>query len=310
MGSLIVWAAVAVTMVGGYGRPAAKLTGATVDEVGAARFATVHQLPLPVGVRERVFGLVRVREAKARQFGWVGLGVGIALGVLAHVTGYEGLTGLLVMIPVGLGLTVGGCRGAQAQHPSSLQDAERIAHPRAVEVADYTTPQERTALLVSVGTVLVSLITSAVIWWLVPVRPKSGGWVLGAFLAAFMVVIAAVAWVWQEVTRVVETSQQASTELELAWSDALRADAVRDLIDAGVGLGMVAVLAILATAANWVLPSSVRSQGMIITAQLGMTALLVGVLCWSVVLAVWLPGRTRKNPSTKLWTAQGDEGAL
>ncbi|MDO4242689.1 MAG: hypothetical protein Q4C85_02825 [Actinomyces sp.] len=200
-----------------------------------------------------------------------------------------------------LGVAVGAVVGVSRAIADLYPDAPRVAHASATTWRSYCTDWDRRAVLISMAAVGVACLTSVGVWSLAPVPPDGGQLVPVAVLVAGVCVLAGSAALLCLAMALADRPQRAHCDLELAWEDALRSTAVRGLLDVAVGIGLVAVLGVLATSTTWLVDPEVRARGMGLTAALSVAAFAVGVLCWAAALVPWQLGRRVRNPSLVLW---------
>lgn len=298
--SIVLWIAIAVSIV----LAAAPITGggSKVNERHLAKLVRRQGLPLPPALRTPVLGRIHARERAALMWGLGGVGVGSLAALIVHLmTGSDTQAPLLIMVAAAFGTSLGSYRGC-LKAPTTLDpEAPRVARAHVTELADYTTSGERWAVRLVPAAIGVALIASLVIWFLVPVKPAGGS--LTPILAILGTsAVAGVCWLLSRArTAVVDRAQQANNDLELAWDDALRAMAVRDLQESAVASGVLATLGLIAMAGTWVSSPDVRAGAESLTLVLGIFALGTGVICSLVMLVPLLIGRMHRNPSLRLW---------
>lgn len=298
------WLAVAIPTLLGVA-PITQGRGHRINEKELGKYVRSRGLPLPVELRAPVLDRIGRRERSALWWGAGALAIGvIAALIIDRVTGRDGLGAPLVMLLPAFGSGLGAYLGVRRTRPRLIPDAPRVARAQATEVTDYTTRSEELAVRLAPLTVLVALAAAVAVWWLVPVKPAGGVWVPVLLALATAVVLG----LWVVARRaergLIEQPQFAHSDLELAWDDATRVDAIRALRDNSVAVAMLAVLGLLVTAGMWVVPDAVRAQGMDLTMYLGIAAFAVGLICWIVLLVPWLDGRTRRNPALGLWSGK------
>lgn len=100
---------------------------------------------------------------------------------------------LLVMVTAGLGTAIGSYRGC-LNAPGTLDPgAPRVARAHSTELADYSTTEERWATRLIAPVIGLALVTTLVVWDLVPVKPAGG--ILVPFLAVLgAIAVACVSW--------------------------------------------------------------------------------------------------------------------
>ena len=308
MSDIVTWAIIGAGIV-----LASNDGGFTSSGCVAAQEKFLHKQGLPVTPRVR--GVVRQRlesrGSAAQKLGGAGLVAGLGAASVAQMLGHGNLTVFLMLACLTVGLSAGTVIGSERLAADPDPQGPRVARTREVTVADYLTRAERAAVWVSAGCVAVSAGIAAVVGTLSPAPPEPLAFMGLCVLA--VVSLGAMTGCAVAACRVVRRPQRAASDLHLAWDDAIRTGAVRELNDLAVIIALVAVLALHLTAAEWVMAPEVRVQGMDLTAILGATAGIAGLVCWILTAAVWLPGRLTDNPSrANLWAGRdfttGDDG--
>lgn len=295
--TLVIWIILAVAIVLGsspfsLGRP--PHTKAVNKLTNRAR------LPLPDHLRQPVLDRVRTQERATLAGGLGGLVLGAAAAALiAAWTGATNLGPVLVMFGTGVGLALGRFVGVRTSATTLAPDAPRVARSRSTEVADYTSGAERLAVRLVPVAVLVALAATWVLWAFAPGAP---GVVVPALATVGAVLVVGAAMLLAGArSRVVEHPQQAHNDLELAWDDALRAEAIRDLQDTTVSTGLLASLGLLAMAGTWIIGTENRAGAEGLTLTLGVVLLAAAAAAWTMMLVPWISGRLQKNPSATMW---------
>ena len=209
--------------------------------------------------------LIRRRRAT-----WIGYALGSAIGFEATVLlqagthllrggigGSFGFQGSWFFVG-GLGALLGGVLGAR----SVRLEGPRVARGRAVTVADYVEPAERS---LPWFTAAIAMVAS-----LVPVLHGSGavGLAPGAAAVATVGVSALVArWI-------VSRPQRADSTVSLAWDDALRSGAVRNLFSGAVAIALVTLIVSVPTALTS-FGLTARSTDLQLWASMGVCAVLL-----------------------------------
>lgn len=299
--NLAIWIAITAGLIAA----AAPITGGHRSRINEKQFAKLprkHGLPLPQGLRGAVLARVNPRERTALKGGWIGLGVGAVTGLGVQVASRsDAFSGVFVMLGAGLGMSLGSYVGVRRTALTLLPDAPRVARSRATGLEDYVTAAERWAVRLVPVTVGITVAAMWAIWALAPVKPAGG--VLGPVLGTLVAV--AVIGVWALLTRaragLVDAPQHAHDDLELAWDDALRSAAIRDVQDTGISLGMLTTFGLLVMTVSWLIQPDVRTGAEPGTIPLGLTAFATFVFCWALLLIPWGIGRARRNPSLALW---------
>ncbi|MDO5499904.1 MAG: hypothetical protein Q4F67_09515 [Propionibacteriaceae bacterium] len=300
--SLPIWIALAIAIV----LAAAPITGGhrtKINEKELAKLPAKYGLPLPPPLRERVLSRVNPRERTALLWGLGGIVAGALAGLLVRfaTASQDSTTGVLVLFGGAVGMSLGSYRGVVRTQLPMSPDAPRVARSTETSLADYVTPAERWAVRLVPGAMVLAIATVWLVWAQVPVRPPGG--LLAPLLATAIAAMILAVWALlaHARTRLVDRPQQAHDDLELAWDDALRGAAIRDLQDTAISLGLLGTFGLLVLAGSWVIPPEVRANAEQLTLNLGLTALVVGAVCWIALLTPWGIGRSRRNPSRALW---------
>ncbi|MDO5681934.1 MAG: hypothetical protein Q4G46_03795 [Propionibacteriaceae bacterium] len=288
--------------------PITRGRGQHVDEKQLARYVRSRRLPLPDELRQPVLQRIRRRERAAMWWGSAGLAVGLVAALIVEgVTDGDGLSGLLVCLPAAFGMGLGGFFGARRPDPMLRPDAPRVARPRATDLADYSTAPEGLAVRLVPVTVLAAALVALLVWVMVPLRPP-GGVAVPVLIGLATAGVLVLWWLLLRAERrLIDLPQHAHSDLELAWDDATRVDAVRGVRDTSVAVGVLTTFGLLVVAGTWVINPEVRAQGMDLTMWLGFLAFGVGVVCWAALLVPWGIGRQRPNPVLGLWAGRFQE---
>lgn len=299
MTPLTTWAIFAGAIVlGTTTRPGTRTPADAANE--RAKLARTLGLPLTDELAPRVLHRNDERKLTASMWGWSALVAGLIAAAVASSLGHGELGPLLILGLTVVGLSAGNVIGALRSKASLDDDAPRVARATATTADDYTTKGERVAVLLAAFGIVVSIAAAIAVWAFLPLRPVGVAMpmTIAAVGVAAVAVILVLRWL---VGRVVERPQHANSDLELAWDDAARALAARELQELAIGIGLATTLHMLVTAGTWVIEPEVRAAGMETTLALGSTALAVGAVCWFAVFVPWVSGRRDKNPSAKLW---------
>lgn len=274
----------------------------TVNEKALAKLARKQGLPIAPTLRQAVVDRVAARENASLRWGIGGLVTGVVVAlILRFVTGTDALDAIYVMFSAALGLSIGSYRGVIATSRTPDPDAPRVARSRSTELSDYTTPPERFATSAVPAAVVLAVIGAMVIWWLAPLRPAGGMLVPAVMIAGGVVLISLIVLLARARSVVLDHPQRANNDLELAWDDALRTLAIRDLQDSAIASGLMGTFVVLVLAGSWVISPEARAGAEALTMNLGLLALAVGVICWALLLIPWGMGRARRNPSLQMW---------
>ena len=192
----------------------------------------------------------QIADRNGRRGRAVSLGaiVGTAVPVILIVTGVIATSGrngdpadlwFIIGGAVG-GIGVGAAISALRAKPV-VPEGERFARAGAVTLEDYIAPVDLIGSRVAVGISVVVLIAAAI------VAPSTALSVGGIVIA-----LGVVALVFFEVVirRILDRAQPVGSPAELAWNDALRARAMRDVAGAPMCLGVWGALALLLNLAS------------------------------------------------------------
>ncbi|EYR62382.1 hypothetical protein N866_09010 [Actinotalea ferrariae CF5-4] len=235
--------------------------------------------------------------------------IGMAVGVVVAAAALLATRPDQIVLPVIVTALAGGIGAAAGQGFVAWKESGvtvppeevRIARTSTPDVADYVAPLERGSAAVAAAApagALLALGASTRLGGDLPGMP----WAPAVVLACLPVVLLVLAQVAGR--RLVARPQPARTTLELAWDDALRARALRDLVGVvvagGAGLAFVAIwLASGRADGGW--PANVAvgvTSGLTIALS---TALAVGALAGLVV-------RPERHVRRALWPASASAG--
>jgi len=265
-----------------------------------AKVAARMSLPLTPEVEPLV-------RARLRRRAWgVGLGGGLALAaVLAVVLGVPELQGspvapAVVFVSGFAGMGVGAASAAAVAVPRPATDAVRVARAAPPRVSDYVGPSERIGPRLVTGLALAAFVVCGIVavtglgGAFAPLSP--GEWATS--VAGVCVLIAVVGLVLTEVAmaRLVDRGQPAMSELDLAWDDALRSMALRDLVTAPVVLGFVGVVGSMIVLGDAASGGGPGSLGNVVVGVLGLSFIVP--LALAIGLAVWA---TTTKPHLHWW---------
>ena len=294
-----IWIAIAVPIVLG----ASRIFGSRgrVDERQLARYAGRVGLPLPDALRAPVLARIRQRERTSVAFGLGGLVIGAVVGFVLEATlGDEGLGAPFLFLGAAFGMSLGSFVALRRMRASLVEGAPRVARSFASEADHYSTSAERFASRVSALTLIVAAAAGVGLLVLLP----------GAFTTTTMpivfgvaVALAAASWLllWWAERAAAATPQFANSDLELAWDDAERVSAVRELRRLMVAVGILPAVAfgVLTLTATDELRTVVdASWGWLV----GLLAVGLVVLALVIVpLIASIVGGQEHNPSRRLW---------
>ena len=209
------------------------------------KYARRLGVAVPDDGADRIIGRL-IRRERALMTGGL---TGIVLAVIAALLLPGGFDAGYVPVLVFAGLGVGSAAGAAlASSTSALTplSGPRVARSSTPEYVDYVPPLERwcgrllpalalVAVLAawiafSVGALGAARLSSVYIW------TSAGAWLAYAAVAGLLVSEALA-------RRILDRGQPAASATDLAWSDGLRAQALRDLHAVPTALGFVSILA-------------------------------------------------------------------
>lgn len=239
--NLVVWTAVAVPVMLGFA-PITQAGTTKIDTKQLDKLRGSVKLPLPDQLRERVIARIRNTERLALWGAVIGLTI---MALLAAVLGSDGAGGALVMLGVGVGGGIGSAIGILTAALAVDPTAPRIARSAAVESTDYVAP--RTIALARALLAVACL--AAGLGVVGTIRGEFAAhdgltFVLLPFLGTVICYAA-----FEVLARLVtERAQRATSELELAWDDVLRAHGLRQAVTSSVVVsGVCAVSVALGT---------------------------------------------------------------
>lgn len=209
------------------------------------KYARRLGVAVPVDTADRIIGQLIRRERALLTGGLTGIVLAVLTALLLPGGFDAGYVPVLVFGGLGVGSAIGAALASSASALTSLT-GPRVARSSTPGYADYVPPLERwsgrllpaLALLAvlaawiafNVGALGDALLTSAYIW------TSAGAWLAYAAVAGLLVSEALS-------RRILDRGQPAASATDLAWSDGLRAQALRDLHAVPTTLGFVSILA-------------------------------------------------------------------
>jgi hypothetical protein len=265
-----------------------------------AKLAARMSLPLTPEVEPLV-------RARLRRRAWgVGLGGGLALVVVLGIglalpeLRASAFAAVAVFFAGFAGMGVGAASAAAVAVPRPAADEVRVARAAPPRVSDYVGPSERIGPRVVAGLALAAFVVGGVVAVTglggVFVPLSLGEWVTSAAGATTLVAVAALVAAEVAMARLVDRGQPALSELDLAWDDALRSMALRDLVTAPVVLGFVGVVGSMIVLGDAASGGGAGSLGNLVVGALGLSIVLLFAL--SLGLAVWA---TTTKPHLHWW---------
>jgi hypothetical protein len=260
------------------------------------RFARRVQLPVPEGLRPRIAEQLAAHHLGAD----LGGGAGVALVAVWGLTLGRSVVGsnwwaLVVVGAVLAGSAVGaGVATLRRAWNPRREPGPRVARPTSPGLGDYLAPVElQGGRAAAVLPALVVLVLAAVALTGVGSPPL--------LLPAGLALLAASALVVAELgaRRILDAPQAAGSDLELAWSDALRAHTLRAVVTVPIAVGSYASAGLLAVLGLEVAdPRSVT--GVVLLALAALVGLaVVGAAAWT------LTGAPHRYFRRRLWPADG-----
>lgn len=273
-----------------------------VDDKQMATFQRKAGLPLPPALRDSVLRRITSHERMTVAGGLLGVALG-ALGSGLLPSSWEGAGGVVVLASGGFGAASGGVLAVLTGLPQASTNSPRVARSTAIELADYLPrgwlASARSAPFIAL---LAGLIGFGLLWFL----PRSA-WLPGWLpVVPILVVLAVVATltVWLVSCRVLESGQEAASDLGLTWDDLVRAQALRSLWGNVIALATFSIAASFAMVGDTVSRSSARAGAEQSTSVLGAVALVLACLLLLGLLPVardWMGGTTLRHVLNRLW---------
>ena len=287
---LVTW--VLVPAAAGYALAAPSLLRRRHARQGLPRWTRLVDLPVP-----RDAGPTIASHLTARRVGCdVGGAAAVAVTALWGVTLGGGATisswwPIVLLSSLFVGAAIGGAIGAfRAATRPIAGDAVRVARSTVARLEDYVAPLERwAARLVAVSPVVVLIAVLAAPNGAVVAGPVSA--------AAASVLVLAVAEVGARA--VLRGRQPAGSDLELAWQDAIRAQALRSILGVPVAVGVYACAAALSALE----PGQLDPRGAGAVALIASATLVIAA---GAALLLWTNGpRPHQHFRQQLWPDAG-----
>ena len=225
--NVAVWVAVAIPIMLGFA-PITQAGTTKIDTKQLDKLRGSVRLPLPDELRDRVIGRIRTTERQAVAGAIAGLAV---MAVVAVLFGPDEAGGALILLGVGVGGGIGSAVGILSAARKADPSWQRIARSSAVESTDYVAP--RTVIL---ARALLGIACVAAVLGLVAVVGGTLSARQGLTFVLLPFVGALVCYAALEILMrlVVERAQRATSELELAWDDVLRAHGLRQAVTSSI----------------------------------------------------------------------------
>lgn len=233
--------------------------------------------------------------------GIVGYGL---MGFLPIETGFFGSPSTwLILVAWFAGLGVGATLSALTDRTTIDPDAPRVARTGVVGLADYSAPVERLTARAVVAVALIVAMAALVLLATGAVPPENR---LGTIAPLIMSGFAALALAVYEIggRRIATRGRPSASPAELAWDDALRSLAIRDMVGAPLFVGVYSAIMLVAA----VMPALRVFDdltGVIVTGSV--IGLIAVVAITAMVIS--LLGRPQQHYLRRLWpevAAAGD----
>lgn len=261
-------------------------------------------LPLPSALHRPVSRRLRAQARTTQIGGLLGLAVGAAVLLMSELADQHGS---LVVLAALLGMACGGTATILLGRKGLLPDGPRVARLQATEKSDYV--PEGLLWTARVGPPLA--VAAVLLAWTAlnyaPFEvPAAGLWWDWMTAAGVSVPTLALCWLAVELTAaaVLRRPQHAGSELELAWDDCCRSEALRHLYALPVALsGLTCLLAVTPVGLVATAPE-VREDAMDETLLVGSGMFLVTLLLVGIFLVPLLKefGRgTHRHVLRRLW---------
>lgn len=275
MSPLVLWAFIAASLIG-----TSLLSGPRDTGV----FLASRGLPLTPFLRAEVERRLVARRRGSLTWGLGGWAVGVLIGAMAGGSAPHAVS-MLIVAPTLLGSGIGRIWGIARSTAPLDPAASRVARARAVGWRDYCTPRQRMAVALAGAGIVLACATAALVYWMGPLRP--GGSALILLLGVGVVCLAFDSVLILAAVILGNRPQHAGDALALAWDDALRSSAMRDLLALIVGASVLAEIVIVGQACSWLITPEARALDMNGTLVLGMGAGAVLLLCCLAALVPW-----------------------
>jgi hypothetical protein len=219
----------------------------SLTERAAYKFST----SVGIGLTEEFLPLVRSRLVLQQRGTAITAFLALTLAAIfltnnAELTGstFGPLTFVGVLLA---GMSAGNAATALRSHAPRDPDRPRLARARVVTVADYVAPLERRGAYIAVTLAIAAMISFLVASGVMrrgPLPWISTPVILGTLAVASLLLFEIAG------SRIAHTGQPATSSIELAWDDALRAARLRSLVFAPLIIGAYGTFASLASAST------------------------------------------------------------
>lgn len=252
-----------------------------INEAQLAKFQQKVGLPLPQALRAPVLERIVSLERWTVGGGLVGLSLG-AIGSL-FLAGSERIAGLVILASVvfvaglsGTGWVVRSLRGGATESP-------RVARGVATDLADYVPSGERFSARLAPVLALLSGGLGVGLLFFIPRDDWLGGWLVAVAVLIGIVVVVTITTALLS-RRVLDLGQRAGSDLELAWDDVVRAQALRGLWMNVTALGVTSVATSFIMVGDTVIRPSARAGAENLTLIVGTVAFVLALVFLLVLL--------------------------
>lgn len=267
-------------------------------------YARRMRLSIPEHKRAELTVTMAGIERETRRYGLWAIVAGVLLGAGLVAAGLQGaIAGVCVMWAVVLGISL-----ATRSRVTALEVAPgstRVARLIDLQGDDFSTVWERAAVRLAPVVIVLAAVVPLVVRLTAPAA-GSGDDILVA-VTAVASLIALVTWfaLGAAERRLVAAPEVARDEDDLAWLDALRGSAVRDLREAAGAVAVIASAPAFAVA-GWMLlrtpPGTTDDPEL--TRRLLVFVLVAVAVLWLPLLVLSQVGRATANPAARLRTGQ------
>ncbi|WP_150460033.1 hypothetical protein [Nesterenkonia ebinurensis] len=308
--SLLLWSAIALVLLPAY--TSYRSWASTPPKRSSPKwrpwFERQAGLPMPEDLQQPVIDRITNHERWARVGGLAGWTAG---AVFLLVVGRQNDLGMLVLSTLILGTMLGGVLAVINGKHQLSPDAPRYARAEAVSLADYVPRGELITVRLAPAAALVLAGAAVVILQVAPLElPETLDWVSWMWILWVTAGLTLAAWAGFELVarHVLNQPQHAGSELELAWDDHCRSEAIRNFQGLPMFLVLLTGLSALAAVGLVTTNSEVREGAMGETLATGFTMLLVFGAVTAVVLVPAISAALRKprqHVLRRLWAGHG-----
>lgn len=261
-------------------------------------------LPLLSALHGPVHRRLRAQARATQLGGLLGLGAGVGSLLLIDLPDQHGS---LVVLAALLGMACGGVASILLGGKSLLPDGHRVARPRAIQKSDYVPDGLIWAARVGPPLAAAAVLLAWTALNYAPFEvPATGMW--WDWMTAAWVSLPALGFCWLAVeltaAAVLRRPQRAGSELELAWNDCCRSEALRHLYALPVALSGLTCLLAFTPVGLVVTTPEVRQDAMDETLFVGSGMFVITVLLAGIFLMPLLKefGRgTHRHVLRRLW---------